>query len=169
MRFARGLLFVGSIGIVVAASPARAFERQFHLGGGLGAAQPSGGYDLGPALGIHSAYGPTDAFDLRLELQGSLNDFETLPVSFYGARLGLAYKIDVMQWIPYAGVSAGGFAVAWEGGSLVRPSGGAYFGLDYGVSPHFGLGVFVNGDYVLVNPSVIVTSVLLRAEYRADL
>jgi hypothetical protein len=169
MRFARGLLFVGSIGIVAAASPARAFERQFHLGGGLGAAQPSGGYGLGPALGIHSAYGLTDAFDLRLELQGSLNDFETLPVSFYGARLGLAYKIDVMQWIPYAGVSAGGFAVAWEGGSLVRPSGGAYFGLDYGMSPHFGLGVFVNGDYILVNPSVIVTSVLLRAEYRADL
>jgi hypothetical protein len=169
MRFARGLLFVGSIGIVAATSPARAFERQFHLGGGLGAAQPSGGYGLGPALGIHSAYGLTDAFDLRLELQGSRNNFETLPVSFYGARLGLAYKIDVMQWIPYAGVSAGGFAVAWEGGSLVRPSGGAYFGLDYGMSPHFGLGVFVNGDYILVNPSVIVTSVLLRAEYRADL
>jgi hypothetical protein len=169
MPFARGLLFVGSIGIVVNATPARAFERQFHLGGGLGAAQPSGGYELGPALGIHSAYGLTDAFDLRLELQGSQSDFDTVTVSFYAARLGLAYKIDVMQWIPYAGVSAGGFVVAWEGASLVRPSGGAYFGLDYGMSPHFGLGVFVNGDFIVVNPAVIVTSVLLRAEYRADL
>jgi hypothetical protein len=168
VHFAGGLLFVGSIGIVVIASPARAFERQFHLGGGLGAAQPSGGYDLGPALGIHAAYGLTDAFDLRLELQGSRNDVGTLPVSFYGTRLGLAYKIDVMQLIPYAGVSAGGFAVVWEGGSLARPSGGAYFGLDYGMSPHFGLGALVNGDFIVVNPAVVVTTVLLRAEYRAD-
>jgi hypothetical protein len=169
LTHARTVPLAGALATLLSvAPPLRAFERQFHLGGGLGAAQPSGGYDLGPALGVHAAYGLTDAFDLRLELQGSRNAFGILPVSFYGARLGLAYKIDVMQWIPYAGVSAGGFAVAWEGGSLVRPSGGAYVGLDYGMSPHFGLGVFVNGDYILVNPAVLVTSVLLRAEYRAD-
>jgi len=166
---ARTLLLVGPLSMVLFFTPPlRAFERQFHLGGGLGAARPSGDYELGPALGIHAAYGLTDAFDLRLELQGSRSDLGTLPVSFYGTRLGLAYKIDVMRLIPYAGVSAGGFAIAWEGGSLVRPSGGAYFGLDYGVSPHFGLGVFVNGDFIVVNPAVIVTSVLLRAEYRTD-
>jgi hypothetical protein len=169
LAHARTLPLAGALVMLIFVTPPlRAFERQFHLGGGLGAAKPSGGYALGPALGIHSAYGLTDAYDLRLELQGSRSNLGALPVSFYGARLGLAYKIDVMRLIPYAGVSAGGFAVAWEGGSLVRPSGGAYFGLDYGMSPHVGLGVLVNGDFIVTNPAVIVTSVLLRAEYRAD-
>jgi len=167
---ARAVPLVGALAMLFFFTPpARAFERQLHLGGGLGAARPSGGYELGPALGIHAAYGLTDAFDLRLELQGSRHELLALPVSFYGARLGLAYKIDVMQWIPYFGISAGGFAVVRHGGASTLPSGGAYFGLDYAVSDHFGLGVLVNGDYVIVSSSVTVVSVLLRAEYRTDL
>jgi len=146
--------------------PAFAFERQWHLGGGVGAAFPSNGYDLGPALALHGAYGISDVFDLRLELQGSRNDFQGTPVSFYGARLGLAYKIDIIEWIPYIGVSGGSFGVVWSESFVLRPSAGAFFGLDYAVSRHFGLGVLAVGDIIIANPSVTVGAVLLRAEYR---
>jgi hypothetical protein len=135
----------------------------------IGGAVVVEGYEIGPALGLHAAYGLTDAYDLRLELQGSQNDFGKLPVSFYGARLGLAYKIDVMRWIPYVGLAAGGFAIAWDTGRVFRPSVGGYFGLDYGFSDHFGLGVLGSADLVIANPAVTVSSLLFRAEYRVDL
>jgi len=152
--------------LLVVSTPARAFERQWHFGGGLGLAAPSDGYGAGPALGIHGAYGLSDVFDARLELQASRNEAGSLPVWFYGARAALAYKLDVIQWIPYGGVSAGGFAIAWDGGSLLRPSVGALVGLDYAASRHVGLGVVGTGDYVFVDSGVTVLCALLRAEYR---
>jgi hypothetical protein len=148
------------------ARPARAFEKQWHLGGGLGFAAPNGSYDAGPALGVHAAYGLSDVFDLRLEMQASRSELPLLPLWFYGARAGIAYKLDVIQWIPYAGVSAGGFAIAWEDGTLLRPSVGALAGLDYAVSRHFGVGALGAGDYIFADSGVTVLSVLVRAEYR---
>jgi hypothetical protein len=151
--------------VLLSGPPARAFERQWHLGGGLGAAAPTD-YSAGPAFGIHGAYGLSDVFDLRLELQASRNGVGSLPVSFYGTRLALAYKVDVIQWIPYAAISGGGFAIAWEGAALFRPSAGVMLGLDYAVSRHVGLGVLGAGDYVFVESGVTVLALLVRAEYR---
>ena len=156
------LFFAGTL----VTSSARAFERQWHFGAGLGAASPSGGYDTGIALGAHAAYGLSDVFDLRLELQSSKNDAAELPVWFHGGRFGLAYKLDVIQWIPYGGVSGGGFVVAWNGGALLRPSAGAFVGLDYAASRHVGLGVIGAGDYVFVDSGVTLVTVLVRGEYR---
>ena len=144
---------------------ARAFEKQWHLGGGLGVAAPSD-YDAGPALGLHGAYGLSDVFDLRLELQASQNERSGLPRSFYGARGAIAYKLDVIQWIPYGGLGAGAFAVARNGGVLLRPSVNALGGLDYAVSRHFGVGAFGAGDYIFLDSGVLALSVLARAEYR---
>jgi hypothetical protein len=150
----------------LAAEPAHAFERQWHLGGGLGAGGPTGDYSLGPVLGLHAAYGISDVFDARLELQGSAHELDGLATSFYGARLGIAYKLDVIQWIPYAGISGGGFAVAGETWTVLRPSVGAFVGLDYAVSRHFGVGVLGIGDYVFTAYGKTLVAVLLRAEYR---
>jgi hypothetical protein len=147
-------------------APTRAFERQWHVGGGLGLATESGGYDIGPVLGVHGAYGISDVFDVRLELQASRNDLAGFPVWFYATRAGLAYKLDVLQWIPYAGVSGGGFFVTWSNGTTIEPCVGAFAGLDYAVSEHVGVGVFVAGDYVLANPNLLVGTALFRAEYR---
>jgi hypothetical protein len=105
-------------------------------------------------------------FDLRLELQASRNGVGSLPVWFYGTRFALAYKVDVIQWIPYAAISGGGFAIVWEGSALVRPSAGAMFGLDYAVSRHVGFGVLGTGDYVFVDSGITVLALLVRAEYR---
>src|SRR5690606_34041535 len=50
-----------------AASDAFAFEREWHLGGGVGASDFSAeGVGWGPELGVHGAYGLSDSFDLRL-------------------------------------------------------------------------------------------------------
>ncbi|HEX6763947.1 MAG TPA: hypothetical protein VF103_00685 [Polyangiaceae bacterium] len=168
-RFARPRmgLALGVLGAwLSSAGPALAFERQWHFGGGLGAAAPNGGYSLGPVLGLHAAYGISDVFDARLELQGSTHDLDGLAVSFYGAKAGLAYKLDVIQWIPYAGVSAGEYAIVWNEGTLFRPCVGALVGLDYAFSRHFGMGVVGSGDYVFSDPQVTVFSGLFRAEYR---
>lgn len=146
--------------------PARAFERQWHVGGGFGVASESGGYDTGLVLGLHGAYGLSDVFDARLELQGSRNDLGGLPVSLYLARAGLAYKLDVIQWIPYIGGSAGAFAVAWDGGGRVKPCAGGFVGLDYAVSRHVGVGGFFALDYIFANPNLIVGTFLVRGEYR---
>jgi hypothetical protein len=148
--------------------PARAFERQWHVGGGVGLASESGGYDIGPVLGVHGAYGISDVFDVRLELQASRNDLADFPVWFYAARAGLAYKLDVLTWIPYGGASAGGFFMTWPNGTRLRPCIGAFAGLDYAVSPHVGMGVFGAGDYVLANPNLLVGTLLFRAEYRFE-
>lgn len=168
LRFAsrqRALASILAVGLVCLASPARAFEKQWHLGGGLGVAAP-GSYDAGPALGVHGAYGLSDVFDLRLELQASHHERSVLPLWFYGARAGLAYKLDVIEWIPYAGISAGGFVITRGGGPLLRPSVGALAGLDYAVSRHFGVGAFGAGDYIFLDSGTTALSVLVRAEYR---
>jgi hypothetical protein len=163
----RSFVATAAVGVVVFAAPsAGAFERQWHFGGGLGVAAPSDGYAEGPAFGVHGAYGLSDVFDARLELQASRNAAGELPVWFYGARLGLAYKLDVIQWIPYAGASLGGFALAGNERALVKPSAGAFVGLDYAVSRNFGVGVFGAGDYVFVDSGVTMLSLLVRAEYR---
>src|SRR5688572_24742899 len=58
------------------AAPARAFEREWHVGGGFGMGAPSSGYNAGPAVGIHGAYGISDVFDVRLEVLASGNGFQ---------------------------------------------------------------------------------------------
>lgn len=164
---ARRTLPIGTaLMLVVVCGPSHAFERQWHVGGGVGLATESGGYDIGPVLGVHGAYGISDVFDVRLELQASRNDLAGFPVWFYATRAGLAYKLDVLQWIPYAGASAGGFFVTWSNGTRLLPCVGAFGGLDYAVSEHVGIGVFGAGDYVLANPNLLVGTLLFRAEYR---
>jgi hypothetical protein len=163
---ARVALSLGTAATFVSlGAPAHAFERQWHVGGGVGLATESGD-DIGPALGVHGAYGISDVFDVRIELQASHNDVEGLPVWLYATRAGLAYKLDVLQWIPYAGPSAGGFLVTWSDGTLLRPCVGGFGGLDYAVSEHIGIGVYAAGDYVLANPNLLVGTLLFRAEYR---
>jgi hypothetical protein len=165
MRLRRAWFGVG-IATCFAASPARAFERQWHFGGGFGMASPTGIADLGPALSLYGAYGLSDVFDLRLELQGSNHDYSQGRLSFMQARGGIAYKIDVIQWIPYVGVSAGSCLVTWPLGTGTAPSFGGFGGLDYAFSRHVGLGMFVAADYVLFNPTQFVASGFVRGEYR---
>jgi hypothetical protein len=147
-----------------------AFERQWHVGAGGGVASPGDGYALGPALGLHAAYGLSDVFDARLELLLSRHRAATQAVPadhFYGGKLGVAYKLDVIQWIPYFGVSAGflGLVEARDPYRGAQATLGLMAGLDYAIARSVGIGVIGSVDYAL-GPPATMTAGLLRVEYR---
>ena len=173
---------------------ASAFERQWHVGGGLGVAAAPG-YFLGPAGDIYAAYGLSDAFDLRTELSTSIQgrlrrdsstgtpepdgtpapDCRPAPdgsipaectTAFLSLKAVLAYKLDVIQWIPWIGPSVGGLASGkqkWPFDAL-QPTVGFMAGLDYAWTRHFGMGLGVSGDYGF-DQAAVYGAGYLRAEY----
>jgi hypothetical protein len=150
---------------LLSAGRAAAFEREWHLGGGLGGAAANH-YALGPALNAYAAYGISDVFDVRLELAGSRNSTQAGDAFLYGAKAALAYKVDVIQWIPYVAI-AGGYLGATRRVSplaLAQPTAGLLAGLDYAVSRNFGLGLALSYDYAF-HPGAAYANGFLRAEY----
>jgi hypothetical protein len=160
--------------IYLAPQQASAFEKQWHLGGGLGAArftQPA--LSLGPALELGAAYGLTDMLDLKADLSLSQHTVGLAgqaeeSAQFMLPRLSLAYKIDVLEWIPYVGVSVG-YLVSL--GSATLPDEvhnglaiGGDVGIDYAVSRSFGLGVQFRAHALLQGGAH--SDGFLRAEYR---
>ncbi len=142
------LLAIG-VGTCLHAIPAQAFEGQWHLGAGLGMMSYSGdaNYSM-PELTLHGAYGVSDTFDARLELG------ESVPVSSgkSGRSLGyaegvFAYKLDIIEWIPWAGLGVGAFAssggLQGAGRDSVEPAASLWLGLDYAFSRQWGAGAFV--------------------------
>src|SRR6478736_8070879 len=85
---------------------ARAFEREWHVGGGLGVTAYPHYYGAGPSLGLNAAYGISDVFDWKLELLGVSHTYSAGSESgsergaSYSAVTGLSYKLDILQWIP---------------------------------------------------------------------
>lgn len=145
---------------------AAAFERQWHLGGGLGAATANH-YRLGPAANAYAAYGISDVFDVRLELAGSQNPTRAHGEPFlYGAKAALAYKIDVIQWIPYVALAGGYLGTTRRVPPFAQgqPTLGLLGGLDYAVSRSFGLGFALSYDYAFHYGAAYMNG-FLRAEY----
>jgi hypothetical protein len=167
------LAALAALAVSLAAPRARAFEREWHLGGGLGLAAANG-YQLGPAANLYAAYGISDVFDVRLELAASRHTLLHVPDAtapdnafIYGGKLALAYKLDVIQWIPYLALTAGYLRVTERVApfTLGQPTVGLLAGLDYAVSRNFGLGVAGSYDYAF-HPGAAYASGFLRAEYR---
>jgi hypothetical protein len=148
--------------------PAHAFERQWHVGASLLGVQPSDSLSRGVGVGAYAAYGVSDMFDVRAELRSSFHG-KTSTVPAFGIHcgwLGLAYKLDVLEWIPYFGVRAGFYeqnaeAVDWarRGGTI-----GGFAGLDHAFSRSFAAGLEIAVDRLL--PAGATSSLALRAEYR---
>lgn len=151
---------------------ASAFERQWHLGAGLGVAVPTEAYGAGGALSLHGAYGISDVFDARLTLQSALHtpdaeDSGQPSLSLSLATLGLAYKLDVIEWVPYFGVRAGGYyfsSAPLDPYSRLGGTVGGMAGCDYSFSRNAAVGVELSYDLLL--PEGTVSGALLRAEYR---
>jgi hypothetical protein len=159
---------------------AHAFERQWHFGLGAGAAAANG-YRVGPALNAYAAYGLSDVFDLRAELLGSRQFVTPVAVQgetpslfqraepslFYGGKLALSYKVDVIQWIPYAALAAGYLGVTEPLAPYAKgqPSLGIIAGLDYAATRNLGFGGALHYDYVF-HPGAAYAALLFRAEYR---
>jgi hypothetical protein len=186
MRLA-ALLLAGGVWLAVgaAASHAQAFEREWHLGAAVGTASGKR-LSLSPALGIYGAYGLSDVFDVRLEVTalgyGLAEKQDPYAIS---SSAGLVYKLDVLRWVPWAGVYAGYLTFLKEPRPLVKdPLPGSNepqveisynqrdvtlgfgVGLDYAFSRNFGLGVTLRGDNSLGAARLSTYQSLLRAEYR---
>jgi opacity protein-like surface antigen len=139
------------------AAPCHAFERQWHVGGGLGLGRFSRGdrSGVGPVLDLGASYGLSDQFNLLGEL--TLGSFAVSapspPPAMPGqppppppppgpghyatqsAVVGLAYTLDVLRWVPYGGLFVGAARVA-AGEGLGGALGGDAFkrvALDAGV------------------------------------
>jgi hypothetical protein len=152
-----------------------AFERQWHLGAGLGAASYAGtDSGISPALGLHAAYGLSDMFDARVELVASRHSQgagERLDI--FSAAGGIAYKIDVLEWIPYVGVLGGYYYFSGQPAPEFRHDFAlsAILGLDYAWSRSFGLGVALRYHGLMLDAPRSFTDAayftgLLRVEYR---
>jgi hypothetical protein len=172
MRLAALILGLGSsLGLYCAPGSAQAFEREWHLGAGAGVANGTG-LTWSPALGAYAAYGLSDVFDARLEVtaRGYNLGSDANPHAL-SAMVGLAYKLDVLRWVPWAGVYAGylGFLDEPRADLTFKRSDvalGLGLGLDYGISRNLGVGITLRFDDTLTHSDASTFDALLRAEYR---
>jgi hypothetical protein len=163
---------------VVAASPAAAVEREQQVGADLGGSLiDSKNYtSIGGAVGAHWTYGITDAFNLLVEGSWSLvalqvhdDPTHARPAWIANGDVGVAYVFDVLRWVPFVGVLAGGYVLA--GGSIegarVRPGVELQVGLDYRVDRTFKVGVVGREHMLFTDLSTypVFTQLLARAEY----
>jgi hypothetical protein len=124
-----GVLAAGVATATLFASPAGAVEREHHVGLDLGGSMlwvnDKNSADVGPMAGAHWTYGLSDAFNLMVEgswtlLSTNEPSGKTIPHTrpTWGANTsaGVAYVFDVLTWVPYAGVLAGGYALG--GGTM---------------------------------------------------
>jgi hypothetical protein len=128
--------------MALATSPAAAFEREWHAGLHAGVATLSGGV-AGPSFTANGAYGLDDMFDVTAELGGSRHGVSN-GTDVLHATLGVTYKIDVFQWIPYVGVSGGYYhwygATGPSGQQGGLPGASIQVGLDYLVTRELAVG-----------------------------
>ncbi|MRG93602.1 hypothetical protein GF068_17030 [Polyangium spumosum] len=172
------------LSILALAPEAEAYERQWHVGGGLGYSLllPGGSIPTtatslhGVGAAVHGTYGLSDAFNLMVQVDGSIAPGQT-PVLLAGGGVGIGYVIDVLRWVPWAGVMAGGYAV-----SALDPCGAAgetgctsgrlglsgLVGVDYQVTRSFTLGASGRYGVLLLGPKGGYDQMIgafLRAEY----
>jgi hypothetical protein len=166
-------------GAALFSPPANAVEREHHLGldaGGLVESDESP--DVGISLGAHWAYGLNDAWNLMAEASWSFvslgNDPPGVtpprrPSSIGNADVGVGYVFDVIRWVPYAGLMAGGYDLS--GGTVGRatflPGGVIAIGVDYRVGRSLAIGVAAREHMFLTELSRYpsYSQVFARVEY----
>ncbi|MDI1434662.1 hypothetical protein [Polyangium sorediatum] len=188
MRRSRAPLLLASFLSILAAAPAaEAYERQWHVGGGLGYSLvlpglpgesiPTTATSLhGFGAALHGTYGLTDTFNLLVQVDGSFAPGAT-PVVLAGGSVGIGYVVDILRVVPWFGVMAGGYAVSaldpcGAAGETGCTSGRLGFslpvGIDYQVSRSFTVGVSGRYGVLLLGPKGGVDQMIgayLRAEY----
>ena len=80
--------------------------------------------DIGGSIGVHYTYGLSDAFNLvanagwsLIALSEKLTDPSTphtRPTNVTNVNAGVAYVLDVLEWVPWGAVEAGGYALQGE-------------------------------------------------------
>jgi hypothetical protein len=167
------------------ASPreALAIERQHHLGLdptlALLKVDDKSSMSTGFGIGAHYTYGLSDQFNFMAELNASFMTSgekldapttpRTRPTQVEHALVGLGYVIDVLRWVPYFGLLAGGYRLA--GGTLDDQlfivGGAVQLGLDYQLSRQWAIGAAAQQHFLFSQLSTYpsYTTVMLRLEY----
>jgi opacity protein-like surface antigen len=138
---------VSSALTVAASRPVAAFERQWHVGANAGWAAVSWNDATHGGLGggAHFTYGLTDAYNALVEVSGTFHRVyaNTPPLRVWSGAAGVAYTLDVLQWVPYFGVLVGGYR--FDGAELRDADHRLGFqlalGLDYRLRREWGIGV----------------------------
>lgn len=189
-RRALALVFLlVAFGLAMCASPraAEAVERQHHLGldPSLAILKAEGApVNTGGGIGAHYTYGISDQFNFMASANGSLLPTSTIaadpaapnavipatqPGRIINALAGVGYVIDVLRFVPYFGVLAGGYHLS--GGELASGlfvfGAAAQLGIDYQLSRQWAIGVAGQQHFLLTRMSTYpsYTNVLLRFEY----
>lgn len=154
------------------ANSAGAVEREHHLGLDLGAnalVLGGSGSDTGISVGAHWTYGLTDQFDVMVESAWSTETFGRRPGSVANAGAGLSYVLDVLQWVPYAGLLVGGYELVGSaiGGPKLLPGVVIALGLDYRINRELQVGIAVREHMLFTEVSTYPSFIqaLARVEY----
>lgn len=175
--------FAAAFAIALPAREASAVEHQHHLGLDPSLAMlkidDKETLSVGAGLGVHYTYGINDQFNFMVNLSSSIVAAEekvetpetprTRPTEVDNALVGVGYVIDILQWVPYFGVMAGGYRLA--GGTLEKNLlvGGVAveLGLDYQLSRHWAIGVAGQQHMLVTKMSTYpsFTRLMLHLEY----
>ena len=186
MRAFRALFLLLAVlfSMIAWSSKADAYERQWQASLGLGYAHLSNGGGtavqlaslpgFGASLGL--SYGVNDALNIIGHADFSMHPGDT-SVLVGGGGVGIAYVLDIVQWVPWLGLTAGAYGVSigepCVSNVSVPCTTGRFglslpFGLDYQLSRSFSLGA--GGRYGLLlfgnqNKLDQTISVFARAQY----
>lgn len=169
-------LLTFALPIALAARPAGAFERQWHVGASAGYSpyiNPQGVTLHGFGGGLHLTYGISDTINALVLADVTVHPATTAdrkPVDgliLAGGSVGLGYVFDILQFVPYIGAAAGGYYAIDPVAPGPRLALTVPFGLDYQISRSFAVGVA--GEYKLLFLDPAGTGqrfgAYLRAEY----
>lgn len=182
-RRARALAAGVALAALAGAGEARAVERQHKIGAGPALAillvDDKSTASIGGGGGLHYSYGLTDQFLLMVEgssavvaanqEQDTPETPRTRPARVDHAAAGVGYVLDILRWVPYFGVLAGGYYLS--GGtlpdSLFLPGVELAVGLDYQLSRSWAVGVAGREHLMVTKLSTYpsYTTVLMRLEY----
>ena len=168
-RSSRPSVFAAGFFAVWLTSPlAHAVDGEWHAGARLGIATLKGS-SLGPAADVHGAYELSDLFDIVVDIAGSRHGGPS-GTDVLSASGGLAYKIDVFQWIPYVSVLGGYYRFEGMPGPN-RDNGGqaggsVHAGLDYLPMRQLAFGADFGWHTVFHGLTFPHFTALVGAEYR---
>lgn len=169
-----GMLAVLAASLAVAGEAA-AVEREHQIG--LDAGMPllvvqrsSSTILSGASLGLHYTYGLSDAFNLIADGGTSFlfAGTSSLP-TISNVDVGVAYVLDVLTWVPWAGLELGGYALTEDpsGGTTVFPGAALALGVDYRFTRSWAAGFVLRQHWLFTRQNDLpsFTQGLLRAEY----
>jgi outer membrane protein with beta-barrel domain len=138
--------------VTALASPAAfATDEEWHAGARAGIAVLSK-TGVEPAFGAHGAYGINDWFDATVEVLGSTH-VSGSGTDVFSASGGIAYKIDVFQWVPYVALLAGWY------GYWGTPGPHGEHGSEFGASIQAGV------DYLVLRELAVGADVRWHASF----